>query len=216
MTDRQLQQSVLQELDFEPGVRASDIGVAIHHGVVTLSGFVESYVEKFEAEHVAQRVFGVKAVANDLEVKLPDEDRQTDPEIAEAAVRALDSAWRVPKERIQITVRDGVVILEGTVDWKYQSAVAEEGVRRLRGVRSVRNRVTVKPHVSTPDVRNKIEEALTRAAEVDARRITVEAMDGTVIPRGNVHSWHERTEAVNAAGRAPGVTQVEDRLVVAA
>lgn len=216
MTDRQLQQNVIDELEFEPGIRATDIGVSVHNGVVTLSGFVDSYSEKYDAERVAKRVFGVKAVANDLEVKIPSAAKRTDPEIAEAAVRALETNWSVPKDKVKVTVRDGVVTLEGDLDWKYQSTAAEETVRRLSGVRSVVNLIKVKPHVSTIDVKAKIEEALRRSAEVEARRINVEAADGKVILRGTVHSWHERNEAVNAAWRAPGVRQVEDHLAIAA
>lgn len=214
MTDKLLQQNVLQELDWEPGVRATDIGVAVHEGVVALSGFVDSYGEKFDAEKAAKRVFGVKAIANDLEVVLPKAADRPDPEIAEAAVRALEASNSVPQGCIQVTVRDRVLILEGEVDWQFQRAAAENTVERLQGVRDVRNRITVKPHVSTFDVRLKIEDALRRSAEVEARRINVEALDGTVILTGTVHTWQERTAAVQAAWRAMGVTRVEDHLQV--
>jgi osmotically-inducible protein OsmY len=215
MTDKQLQQAVMDELDFEPGVRSTDIGVSVHEGVVTLSGFVDSYGDKFDAERTVKRVFGVKGLANDLEVKLPYAAQRPDPEIAEAAVHALAAASSVPQRRIQVTVRDGVAILEGEVDWKFQSMAAEDALGRLSGVRDVRNHITVKPQVSPPDVKHKIEEALRRSAEVEARRITVEASDGKVTLRGSVHSWHEQNEAVNAAWRAPGVTWVDDRLTIA-
>lgn len=214
MTDQQLQQNVIEEFDFEPGVRATDIGVSVHNGIVTLSGFVDNYPEKFHAEDAAKRVFGVKGLANDLEVKLPSAAKRTDPEIAEATVRALETNGSIPKGRVKVTVRDGMVILEGELDWKYQSTTAEDAVRRLSGVREVRNRVTVKPHVSTVDVRSKIEEALRRSGEVEARRISVDAVGGKVTLHGNVHSWHERSVAVQAAWRAPGVTHVEDLLLV--
>ena len=214
MTDKQLQEAVQDELAFEPGIRSTDIGVTVRDGVVTLTGFVDSYTEKFDAERVAKRVFGVKALANDLEVRLPWAARRSDPEIAEAAVRALEMNTSVPKDRVRVTVRDGVIILEGEVDWKYQSMAAEDAVRYISGVRDVRNRIAVQPVVSVADVKSKIEEALRRSAEVEARRITVEAENGRVILRGNVHSWHERNAALNAAWRAPGVTEVQDRLVV--
>jgi osmotically-inducible protein OsmY len=214
MTDKQLQQAVMDELDFEPGVRSTDIGVSVHEGVVTLSGFVDHYGDKFDAERTVKRVFGVKGLANDLEVKLPYAAQRPDPEIAEAAVHTLETVGSVPRGRIQVTVREGVVILEGEVDWKFQSMAAQDALRRLSGVRDVRNHITVKPHVSAPDVKSKIEDALRRSAEVEARRITVDTSDGKVTLRGSVHSWHEHTEAVNAAWRAPGVTQVEDRLTV--
>jgi osmotically-inducible protein OsmY len=214
MTDKQLQQAVMDELDFEPGVRSTDIGVSVHEGVVTLSGFVDSYGEKFDTERTVKRVFGVKALANDLEVKLPSAAQRPDPEIAEAAVHALESVSSVPQRRIQVTVRDGVAILEGEVDWKFQSMAAGDALRRLSGVRDVRNHITVKPHVSAPDVKSLIEKALRRSAEVEARGITVETSNGKVTLRGSVHSWHECSEAVDAAWRAPGVTQVEDCLSV--
>jgi osmotically-inducible protein OsmY len=214
MTDKQLQQAVMDELDFEPGVRSTDIGVSVHEGVVTLSGFVDNFGEKFDAERTVKRVFGVKGLANDLEVKLPYAAQRPDPEIAEAAVHALAAASSVPQHRIQVTVREGVAILEGEVDWKFQSMAAEDALHRLSGVRDVRNHITVKAHVSPPDVKSKIEEALRRSAEVEARRITVETSDGRVTLRGSVHSLHEEAEAVNAAWRAPGVTWVDNRLTV--
>jgi len=216
MTDKQLQQDILQELDWEPEVRATDVGVSVHEGVVTLSGFVDSFAEKFDAEAATKRVFGVKGVANDLEVKLPTAVQRPDPDIAQAAVRTLGELVTVPQHRIQVTVREGVLILEGEVDRQYQAEAAGNAVRRLPGVRDIRNRITLKAHVSTIDVREQIEEALRRSAEVEARRIAVEAADGKVVLRGNVHSWHERTAAVQAAWRAPGVTQVEDHLRIAA
>jgi len=214
MTDKQLQQNVLQELDWEPGVRATDIGVSVHEGVVTLSGFVDSYAEKFDAEDAAKRVFGVKGLANDLEVHLPYPAQRPDPEIAAAAVHALETATSIPAGRLQVTVRDGVLILEGEVDWQYQLTAAGNAVRWLSGVRDVRNRITVRPQVSAANVKTKIEDALRRSAEVEARRVTVDAADGKVTLRGTVHSWHERNEVEQAAWRAPGVTDVEDLLMV--
>jgi osmotically-inducible protein OsmY len=214
MTDKQLQQNVLHELDWEPGVRSTDIGVSVHEGVVTLSGFVDTYAEKFGAEDAAKRIFGVKGLANDLTVTSPNTAQRPDSDLAEAAVRALAATASVPAGHIQTTVRDGAVILEGEVDWQYQSTAAGNAVRWLPGVRDVRNRITVKPHVSSFDVKTKIEDALRRSAEVEARRITVDAADGKVTLRGNVHSWHERSEAVQAAWRAPGVTRVEDLLMI--
>jgi len=214
MTDKQLQQNVLQELDWEPEVRATDIGVSVHEGVVALSGFVDSYAEKFDAEDAAKRVFGVKGLANDLEVNLPGTAQRPDPDIAEAAVRALAATAAVPASRVQVTVREGVLILEGEVNWQYQCTAAGNAVRWLHGVREVRNRITVKPHVSTIDVKAKIEDALRRSGEVEARRISVDAADGKVTLCGSVHSWHERNEAVQAAWRAPGVTRVDDLLMV--
>jgi osmotically-inducible protein OsmY len=214
MTEKQLQQAVMDELDFEPIVRSTDIGVSVHEGVVSLSGFVDSYGDKFDAERAVKRVFGVKGIANDLQVKLPNAGQRTDPEIAEAAVHALEASNSVPRGRIKVTVRDGVVLLDGEVDWKFQSMAAEDAIRHLSGVRDIRSHVRLKPHASAMDVKSLIEGALRRSAEVEARRIAVETTDGKVILRGSVHSWHEHGEVVNAAWRAPGVTLVEDRLTV--
>ena len=214
MTDKQLQQNVLKELDWEPGVRATDVGVSAHDGVVTLSGFVDTYSEKFSAEEATKRVFGVKGVANELLVNLLNSAQLTDPEIAAAAVRALEAAASLPKDCVQVTVRQGALVLEGKVDWQYQSLAAANAVRNISSVRDLRNRITVKPHVSTIEVKEEIEDALRRSAEVEARRISVDAAGGQVTLRGSVHSWHERNAAVQAAWRAPGVTRVDDRLTV--
>lgn len=214
MTDKEILQAVQRELEWEPMVSPTEIGVAVKDGVVTLSGFVDSYSKKYHAEQAAKRVYGVKAVANDLEVKLPSGSERADPDIARAAVEALRSHITVPADRIKVTVRDGWITLEGDVDWQFQKDSAESAVRYLAGVKGVFNLVTVKPKVSTTDVKTKIEDALRRAAEVDARRISVQTHNGTVELWGTVRSWAEREEAERAAWRAPGVTKVEDHLVV--
>jgi osmotically-inducible protein OsmY len=214
MTDKEIQQAVLRELDWEPQVTSTDVGVAVHDGVVALSGIVDNYATKHHAEEAAKRVFGVKAVANDIEVKLPRE--HPDPEVAKNVVQALAYRTTVPHERIKVTVREGFVTLEGQVDWKYQSDATQAAVRDIRGVKGVSNLLTVRPIVSAKEVQHKIEDALRRSAELDARRIRVEATDSKVILSGNVHSWFERGEAERAAWRAPGVSQVENRIVITA
>jgi osmotically-inducible protein OsmY len=188
--------------------------VAVHEGVVALSGFVENYSVKYHAEQAAKRVYGVKAVANDVEVNPAGAHERTDPEIAQAVVNALEQRTTVPHDRIKVTVRKGWVTLEGDVDWKYQSEVAEAVIRDLRGVTGVTNAVTVKAHVSTAQVKSQIDEALRRSAELDARRIQVQATDSKVILRGNVRAWMEREEAERAAWRAPGVSSVENHIVI--
>jgi osmotically-inducible protein OsmY len=214
MTDKDLKQHVESALEWEPSLDASDIGVSVDEGVVTLRGNVGSYVEKMTAERVALRVFGAKALANDLVVHLPTAFERTDTEIAQASVAALKWNTMVPQDRITATVTDGWVALNGTLDWQYQKEAAARAVRDLTGVKGVTNNITVQPRVKTLDVRDKIEAAFKRSAEIDARRINVSAIDSKVILTGNVHSWSERQEAERAAWAAPGVTRVEDHLAV--
>jgi osmotically-inducible protein OsmY len=214
MTDKDLKQHVQSALDWEPSLDAGDIGVSVNEGVVTLRGNVGSYVEKITAERVALRVYGVKAVANDLAVHLPSVYERTDTEIAQAAVAALQWHTMLPHDRVTVTVTKGWLGLNGTLDWQYQRDAAARAVRDLTGVKGVTNNITVTPRVKTTDVRDKIEAAFKRSAAIDARRVDVTAENGRVILSGNVHSWAERQEAERAAWAAPGVTQVDDRLIV--
>ena len=214
MTDKELKQHVQNALDWEPSLDATDVGVSVDGGVVTLRGNVGSYSEKMTAERVALRVYGAKAVANDLAVHLPSSFKRSDTEIAQAALAALKWNTVVPNDHVTVTVANGWITLSGTVNWNYQRDAAARTVRDLMGVKGVTNSIIVKPQVKTIDVRDKIEAAFKRSAEVDARRISVVADDGTVILSGNVHSWAERQEAERAAWAAPGVKLVDDRLTV--
>ena len=214
MTDKELKQQVQSALDWDPSLDAADIGVSVDEAVVTLRGNVGSYAEKMAAERAALRVYGVKALANDLAVHLPSGYMRTDTEIAQAAVAALQWHTMVPKDRVTVTVANGWLTLKGTLDWHYQTDAAARAVRDLLGVKGVTNNIVVQPRVKTIDVREQIEAAFKRSAEIDARRINVTAIDGKVILSGNVHSWAERREAERAVWAAPGVTQVDDRLAV--
>jgi osmotically-inducible protein OsmY len=214
MTDKELKRNIEDALNWEPSFDAADIGVSVDNGVVTLRGDVASYAAKSTAERVVLGIYGVKAVANDLNVRLAGEHRRTDSDIAQAAVAALQWNTVVPADRVAVAVSDGWVTLKGNVDWQYQKDAAARAVRDLTGVCGVNNDITVQPHVRVADVQDKIEAAFKRSAEIDARRINVTAADGKVILTGNVRSWAERQEAERAAWAAPGVTQVDDQLSI--
>jgi osmotically-inducible protein OsmY len=214
MTNSELKQHVETALDWEPSVDAGDVGVSVAEGVVTLRGNVGSYAEKGTAERVALRVYGVKAVANDLNVRLTVGRQRTDTDIAQAAVAALKWNTFVPQDHVTVAVTDGWMTLKGTLDWQYQKDAAARAVRDLTGVKGVANELLVKPRVDTIDVQAKIEAAFKRSAEIDARRVRVTAQDGKVVLTGNVRSWSERREAERAAWAAPGVTQIDDRLTI--
>lgn len=211
--DAQLKYDVEQELRWEPSIDAEQVGVSAKNGVVELDGQVDSYYEKWAAERAAMRVADVKAVASDIKVELSNSASRTDEDIARAAMDHLKWDTWLPST-VKVKVTDGFVTLQGNVEWQYQKDEVERVVRPLVGVKGVINEITLNPSVSASGVKTKIEEALKRNAEVDASRITVEASDGMVTLRGKVRSWAEREEAEHTAYSAPGVSKVDDRLVI--
>jgi osmotically-inducible protein OsmY len=214
MTDKQLQDNVQAALDWDPSVDIADVGVTVDQGVVTLRGVVKTYSEVTAAERVALGVYGVKAVANDLKVRLVNGRERTDSDIALAAANALKWNSLVPPDKVAVAVSEGWVTLKGDLDWQFQKEAAGRTVRDLVGVIGVTNNIAVRQKVRIADVESKIMMALKRSAEVDARRIHVGAVDGKVVLTGNVRSWAERQEAKRAAWSAPGVTDVDDRIAV--
>jgi len=213
-SDSEIERDVRDELKWDPDLDAEDIAVSVKNGVVTLAGFTRSYTDRLEAEAAAKRVAGVLAVANDIEVRLPAIDQRPDPDIARDAVAALKSELPISYDRIKVILKDGWVTLEGAVEWQYQKNTADSAVRKVKGVKGLTNVITVKPKVQPSELQRKILEAFKRNAEVDANRITVEANGSEVVLKGTVRSWIEREEAERVAWSAPGVTKVEDRIVV--
>lgn len=210
-TDTQLHASVQRQLQWDPEIDASDIAVIASDGVITITGFVHSYAAKLAAERSVKRVRGVRAVANDIQVALHSE--RTDPDIAKDAVHALRVYTSVPN-RVTVTVRHGFITLDGTVEWMFQKMAAGSAVVNLEGVKGVSNLIQVKPSASAGRIKTDIDEALRRSAEIDAQHIRV-SVDGPVVTlSGHVRSCHERQEAERAAWAAPGVTRVENLLVV--
>jgi osmotically-inducible protein OsmY len=188
IADSELQRDVLDELKCDPGVNVARVGVSAKKGIVTLSGYVPSYGEKYAAEKSAKRVYGVMAVVNELEVKLPGSSQRTDEDIAVACVNALKSSISIPSDKIKVVVSKGWVMLEGEVEWQYQKKAAENAIRYLTGVIGVTSLIAIKPRVSPTKIKSKIEDAFKRSAELDARRITVEVNGSEVTLRGHVRS----------------------------
>lgn len=213
-TDVQIQKDVMDELKWAPFLNSSEIGVAVKDGIVTLSGQVDSYAKKVAAEKAAKKVRGVRAIAEDIHIGVSPTFRKTDTEIADAVMNALKWHTAVQEEKIKVSVEDGCVKLEGEVDWDYQRKNAVNTVQNLSGVRYVSNLLTIKPAVTTPDVKQKIFAAFHRSATVDASKITAEVSGSKVILKGSVRSFAEKKDAENAAWSAPGVTNVDSKLQV--
>jgi len=211
--DMDLRRNVISELNFEPAVNAAHIGVASEGGVVTLSGHVESYAEKLAAEKAAKRVKGVKAIAEEIKVRFPEETKTGDDEIAIRAVCMLEWSAVAPSSSVMVEVQDGWVHLSGEVKWRYQRNAVEGLLQRLSGIKGVMNHITVRPHQEPLDIKCKIEDALDRNAQVLAEKISVSVGDGgRVVLEGQVRDWQERNAVEDAAWSAPGVSWVENRL----
>lgn len=214
MSDIALRQNILSELEFEPSLDAVNIGVAVKDGVVTLTGHVGSYVERAIAERVVGRIKGVRAIAQEIEVRLAGNRKTADDQIATRALKIIAWDTTIPNDKIQLKVQNGWITLSGEVEWNFHKKGAEEAVRKLSGVSGVTNLIAVRPHADVSDVKHRIENALKRNAEIDAGRIRVVVAGGKVTLEGKVHAWHERGVAEQAAWSAPGVHAVEDKIQI--
>jgi len=215
-SDSDIRKDIVAELEWDPSLRHEDIAIAVRDGVVTLSGFTDSYADKWRAERLTSGIKGVKAVANDIQVKLPSGSQRADPDIARAAIDALKWNISVPQDRIKVKVDNGWVTLEGDVDFYFQKQAAERAVRYLTGVKGVSNLISVRS-TTTPspvEVKQKVRQALERSAVYDADHINVDVAGNKVILRGTVRSYAEWRDAERAARNAPGVTDVENKLTI--
>lgn len=215
MNNSLLRQNVIDELEFEPSINSASIGVAVEDGVVTLSGHVHSYAEKLAAERATRRVKGVRAIAQDIQVRYPEEKKTADDEIAKRALSIIQWDAMTPADAIRVVVQNGWVTLSGEVDWQYQRKAAEDAVRKLSGVTGVFNNIALKRAVQVADIKRKIEEALARHARIEADAIRINVRDGSrVTLEGVVESWDERDAVQDAAWSVAGVQSVDDRLTI--
>ncbi len=214
MLDKTLRQNIIDELEFEPSIDAADIGVAVENGVVTLTGHVATYLEKVTAEDVVKRVRGVRAIAEEIEVRPAGANITADDEIARRALNVIKWNTTIPDDQVQVKVQKGWVTLSGSAEWQYQKNAVASAVRNLSGVTGVSNLIQIKPKISTFDIKKRIEDALKRDAELEAQGIRVDVRDGKVTLEGHVRAWAERQAAERAAWSAPGVKAVDDRITL--
>lgn len=213
-SDSELQADVLAELKYEPSVKVTDIGVLVNEGAVTLTGFASSYSQKADAVRAAKRVAGVKAIADDIEVKLPDSVCRTDGEIAAAAADQINWSTTIPTGTVGVTVREGRITLSGELQWRHEKTAAENVVQHLAGVRAVSNLITIKPSLATVEVETAIRSAFRRNAQLESNKIQVVTSGNKVILRGTVRNHAEREEAERACWGAQGVFSVDNRINV--
>lgn len=214
-TDKQLQTDVMEELQWDPKLNASEIGVSVKNGIVTLSGHVDNYGKKIAAEDAAKRVKDVRGIVEEITVQLSRDGKRTDQELAQAAVNALRWNSAVPDQNITVEVENGWLSLDGHLDWQFQKEAATNAVKDIIGLKGISNLINIKPRVNIPVVRDTIKKALERSADVEADRILIETSGNKVILRGKARSWVEKNEVERAAWSAPGVMEVEDALVLA-
>ena len=213
-SDIEIQKDVIEQLKWEPFLNSAQIGVSVKNGVVTLSGQVDAYSKKIQAEKAAKKVAGVKAIAEDIQVGLSPIYKKSDAEVAESVINALKWHTMIPEDKIKVSVEEGNVKLEGEVEWEYQRNQAKTTVENLTGVKFVTNLIAVKPKVTPYELQQKINSSFQRSANIDAARISAEVLGGKVILRGKVRSFAEREDAENAVWSAPGVVSVENKLVI--
>jgi osmotically-inducible protein OsmY len=213
-TDTQLQSDVIAELSWEPSINSEEIGVEVKDGIVTLAGHVGSYAEKIDAERAAMRVSGVRALAVEMDVRLPGSSTRTDADIARSVGNVLEWTTYLPKDAVKILVESGRVTLSGEVTWEYQRQAAVSAVRYLMGVKSVNDQIAITPKISAPVVKTDIETALKRRAQKDANAISVSVHGTDVTLSGKVHSWSERELATHTAWGTPGVRRVVDNITL--
>jgi osmotically-inducible protein OsmY len=213
-TDTEIQKDVMDELQWDPMLQSAEIGVTVREGIVTLMGYVDNYGQRTAAENAAKRVKDVRAVAIDLAIHLPDEQRRSDTDIAAAALNALKWSSFVPEDRVMLKVDEGWITMEGEVEWQFQKESAYRAVSDLIGVHGVINRINVRPRITPVIVKDVIKKALERSAEIEADSITIVTDGGRIVLKGKVRSWAERKEVERAVWATPGVIEVKDELII--